>query len=299
MKWKRANPFWCVCVCLFLTVCYSDHQGQASAKRQGKFKKVLDKLETLNHRVPTSHLPSGSGSFLLFIASFYLCFDHLCIGLRNMNYFCSNVQIFWWSVPIKIRQNMDNQKRVRVMIWTGELWMWDLWINRTVDQGSLCVCLHRILFQSSTTWFPLPTKQRTVGRKRRRTRRETKRRMWRRSLQRLWETWKFSGWQSQLLLEPHSWLIFAEILWNLNYFLVFLFAQVRFQLSLWWTGWTLSRLPSAACAEAASAGQRKGKSTAEGNLTISLKPSPLRNAQKWFWTKIVDLPHDDGSFLVC
>lgn len=35
-------------------MCYSDHQGQASAKRQGKFKKVLDELETLYHRASTA-----------------------------------------------------------------------------------------------------------------------------------------------------------------------------------------------------------------------------------------------------
>lgn len=46
---------------LFLTVCYSDHQGQASAKRQGKFKKVLDQLETLYNRASTALLPSGNG----------------------------------------------------------------------------------------------------------------------------------------------------------------------------------------------------------------------------------------------
>ena len=40
-------------------MCYSDHQGQASAKRQGKFKKVLDELETLYNRASTALLPSG------------------------------------------------------------------------------------------------------------------------------------------------------------------------------------------------------------------------------------------------
>lgn len=35
----------CVFSLLSFIVCYSDHQVQASAKRQGKFKKVLDGLE--------------------------------------------------------------------------------------------------------------------------------------------------------------------------------------------------------------------------------------------------------------
>lgn len=64
MNWRQRESFLVCLCCLFLTVCYSDHQGQASAKRQGKFKKVLDELETLYNRASTALLPSGNGFFL-------------------------------------------------------------------------------------------------------------------------------------------------------------------------------------------------------------------------------------------
>lgn len=55
---ERESFLVCLC-CLFLTVCYSDHQGQASAKRQGKLKKVLAELETLHNRALPALPPSG------------------------------------------------------------------------------------------------------------------------------------------------------------------------------------------------------------------------------------------------
>lgn len=38
---EKVSPSCVVCAC-FLTVCYSNSQGQSAAKRQGKFKKVLN-----------------------------------------------------------------------------------------------------------------------------------------------------------------------------------------------------------------------------------------------------------------
>lgn len=67
----------CLC-CLSLTVCYSDHQGQSSAKRQRKFKKVLDEIETLCNRAATALrlILCGSDfgiSFITSISSVKLC----------------------------------------------------------------------------------------------------------------------------------------------------------------------------------------------------------------------------------
>lgn len=61
LKWRKRSSFLVCLCCLSLTVCYSDHQGQACPKRQGKFKKVLAELETLQQII---HCPPASGSGL-------------------------------------------------------------------------------------------------------------------------------------------------------------------------------------------------------------------------------------------
>lgn len=77
---------------------------------------------------------------------------------------------------------------------SGRRFCWT-WSALGVCANYVCVYSPRTLFQWFTTWFLPPTKQRTEGR--RRTRKETKRKTWRMSFQKLWETWRFSGWQSE------------------------------------------------------------------------------------------------------
>lgn len=109
MKKERDSFLVCLC-CLFLTVCYSDHQGQASAKRQGKFKKVLDELETLYNRASTALLPSGNDLFLTLRWAFvYICINDVkacqcrCVEISNSLvtigiYVDVQFYVFWWSV---------------------------------------------------------------------------------------------------------------------------------------------------------------------------------------------------------
>lgn len=93
-------------------MCYSDHQGQASAKRQGKFKKVLDELESLYNGASTAliwkwliHYLDMGFIILYHVQACRYCCTEICSSLFLL-LFNVKALVFWWSVKLLILLNI-------------------------------------------------------------------------------------------------------------------------------------------------------------------------------------------------